>query len=117
MRLCRGSTRWVVLVGKWAIKFPSLYSWENFLHGLLANCQEAKFGRPPVFTGLCPIKCHVYGGWLLIMPKVRVLNYWEWEAFDYQQFLRVHRTGDLVEPKRDSFGYLDGEIVAIDYGS
>lgn len=36
----KGCTRTVVLIGGLVFKFPSCYSWESFLHGLLANLRE-----------------------------------------------------------------------------
>ena len=51
------------------------------------------------------------------MRRARVLTELEFDTFDYDAF--VHR-GDYKIPaknKRDSFGFLDCKIVAIDYGS
>ena len=40
-----GATRWVILIGQFAFKIPSLRSWRNFLWGLLANMQEVEFSK------------------------------------------------------------------------
>jgi hypothetical protein len=41
----KGSSRWVFFIFNLAIKIPSLYSWKNFLLGLLANMQEVEFSK------------------------------------------------------------------------
>lgn len=111
-----GSTRHVILVGEWAIKIPVIVEWRLFLHGLLANMQEnkfSKFGWPE----LCPVLWAIPGGFLLIMRRARVLTDCEFIKLDMVAW--VDR-GDYVisaEIKSDSFGYLNGKLVAIDYGN
>jgi hypothetical protein len=56
----------------------------------------------------------VPGGILNVMPRVRELTEDEFSRLDVHEFCR--RSGLVVEHKRDSFGKLGSEIVAVDYG-
>lgn len=115
----RGVTRLVILTRRSAIKIPRFwwyghFRWESFLWGLQGNMQERDFSGQP---GLCPVRWSIPGGWLLVMrraePIVRELTDAEYEAFADREDCSYHA---LVENKIDSFGILDGELVAIDYG-
>ena len=111
VRCLNGATRIVLLVGGYAVKLPRLNTWRTFLNGLLANMQEREFS----LTGwpeLCPVLFSFPGGWLVVMRRARPLTYCEFEAVDMRGF-----GGIPVEGKRDSFGWLDGRIVAVDYGT
>lgn len=135
MRVCRaGVTRIVILIGPWAIKLPRFgYGWALGLRGLLCNMQERDFASTG-WPELCPVLWSGWGGWVLVMRRARELTETEWERFDYDAFVRRHESdwdidvGSLeqiyradgyvpVECKADSFGILDGRIVALDYGS
>lgn len=125
----RGVTRECFLIGTWAVKLPSLYDWRNFLQGVLANMQEREMAtlRTPE---LCPILFSTPGGWLVVMRRARALSDAEWTRFR-AQFGPDRHPRDPVKPwinpaqdyfvpvemKRDSFGILDGMIVAVDYGN
>jgi hypothetical protein len=126
-----GTTRKVLLIGKYAFKFPNWDEYRLFLHGLLANQQEALWWRemrdpPEVRTMMCPVLFYAWGGWLVVMPRCKPLS--------RKEFLRLakyrannnlftgfetefNRVGIPVECKACSFGRLDGRIVAVDYGS
>jgi hypothetical protein len=116
-----GITRIVILIGRWAIKVPCVrYSgqrWRCFLRGLLANMQE----RDVAATGwpeLCPVLFAVPGGLLIVMRRASAMSNTEWDAFRYDNFITLDggRTLLPVENKPDSFGWLDGRVVAVDYG-
>lgn len=114
----QGVTREVILVGRWAVKLPKLiYGWQKFLCGLLANMQEASFSKAG-WPELCPVVFAIPGGWLLVMKRAQPLSAEQWQAFDARSF--VEGNPDYVIPaetKQDSFGTLDGRVVAIDYGN
>lgn len=135
----RGVTREVFLVGQWAIKVPRMcYGWRSFLQGLLANLQEVDFWSTRWPT-LCPVLFAIPGGWLVVMRRARPLTDQEWAAFDYPSFVTMgchYAAANLemqhgnprpgaepeggmvpVENKQDSFGVLNGVIVAVDYGN
>lgn len=114
--LKRGATRIVLLIGKYAIKIPSIFEWRLFLHGLLANLQEASFSRAE-WEELCPVVLAVPGGWFLIMRRATPLSEEEFESLNYEEWVDRENYRVPVENKHDSFGILDGRIVAVDYGS
>jgi hypothetical protein len=115
-----GSTRWVFLVGPYAIKIPRLDYYRNFLLGILANQQEAQWARLPFARKkLCPV---LFRSWLylvIVMPRARTLKEGELSRTDLELFCTVDEDWTLpAELKADSFGYLpDGRLVAVDYGS
>jgi len=121
-----GATRWVFLIGKYAIKFPSLYSWRLFLRGLLGNDQEVQWGRSFQWTKkLCPIFWTCFGRFIVIMPRVKVMTPKEFselkESIAYYAWLDGVEEDKMppmpCELKADSFGWLNGRLVIIDYGS
>jgi hypothetical protein len=117
-----GSSRMVILTKRWAIKLPRPTEWRLFLHGLLANMQERQFATTKD-PRLCPIKFGVPGGWFIVMPRASALEYDEWDAFDWEAFCAYRDDDEAmmlkvpVEGKWSSFGWLNGKIVAIDYGN
>lgn len=111
-----GITREVFIIGNYAIKVPSMRSWKGFLWGLLANMQEKVWWNDKD-KRLCPVLFSLPGGFLAVMPKVTVMTDDEFDGFDYESFIHLHPYDIPVESKSDSFGYLDGKVVAIDYGS
>ncbi len=117
-RFKAGATRWVFLLGPWAIKVPRPTEWRLFLLGLLGNMQERQFWEMAKAQRLlcyCPIVASIPGGFLAVMRRARPLNDAEWARVDAREF--QERFHCPVEAKRDSFGVLEGRIVAIDYGS
>jgi len=136
MKLIRiGATRWVCIIGNYAVKFPSLAGYRNFLQGLLANEQEVCWYRNFKWTRkLCPVVYSFPLHLFIVMPKVRVMTdheakeMWDWNEFDRAQDKQTPLDGFLtieqgepsqfpVEKKSDSFGWLNGKLVIIDYGT
>jgi hypothetical protein len=65
-----GATRTVILVGRYAFKFPTMaYGWKSFLNGLLHNMNETAWWRSACNAGLCPIVFSIPGGFLNVMPR------------------------------------------------
>jgi len=115
-RIAYGCTRTVWLIGPYAFKFPAGAEWRLFLLGLLANMQERLFSRTG-WPELCPVIWSIPGGWLVVMKRVRVLTEDEFANLDLEKWVE---RGDYTVPaeiKHDSFGWLDGKLVAIDYGN
>jgi hypothetical protein len=113
----QGITREVFLTRRYAIKIPKLiYGWQKFLCGLLANMQETTFARAG-WPELCPVVFSIPGGWLVVMRRAEPLSDAEWSAFDAPAFCEKPDYMIPAEFKRDSFGMLDGRVVAIDYGN
>jgi hypothetical protein len=112
-RLVRtGRNRWVILTRRWAIKVPRPTSWRDFLFGLINNMNEAAWSRAG--TGRCPVALAAPGGFAIVMPRLRILDEVGFEGMDVAAFNARH--GLRAEAKPDSFGWHNGEIVAVDYG-
>ena len=113
-----GVSREVFLLGKYAIKLPIIrYGYRKFLQGLLANLQEVEISSLGKYPEICPVLWHLPGGFLLVMPRVRVMTDEEFDNFHYTEFVFQDDYTIPAEPKSDSFGWLDGKVVAIDYGN
>ncbi|MDP3740344.1 MAG: hypothetical protein Q8R02_23355 [Hyphomonadaceae bacterium] len=113
----QGITREVILIGRYAIKVPRIvYGWRMFLCGLLANMQEREFARAG-WPELCPVTFSIPGGWLVVMRRARPLTPAEWSDFRPYDFCNLDDRVIPAEAKYDSFGVLDGSIVAVDYGN
>lgn len=122
-RIARGVTRRVLLIGQYALKVPNPAEWRLFLLGLLANMQEAIFAKAR-WPELCPVVWSLPGGFLVVMRRARVLTDDEFE--EHEALIRRWIFGGPgeenerfvpAEPKSDSFGWLDGRLVAVDYGN
>lgn len=111
-----GCTRLVILLWRWAIKFPNpRYEWRHFLQGLLANMQEVTFSKTK-WVKLCPVLWSLPGGWILVMRRAQILT--DEEFLSMPEDWRDEPEYSIpAEMKSDSFGWLNGRIVAVDYGS
>lgn len=109
-----GSTRTVILIGKYAIKFPSTVSLKLFLNGWIANIQEWEWHT--VSDKLCPVK-HNFLGLIIVMERCYPLERKEFFELNFNEF--VEESGIIlpIENKMDSFGKLKDKVVAVDYGS
>lgn len=114
MILKKGATRFVFVFSKWVIKVPYLTQFDNFLLGLLANRQEKLWNG--VSKKLCPVIFSFPLGFFLVMKRCELLSEWPHNDF-YENFINEPGLLLPVEEKLDSFGILNGQIVAIDYGS
>lgn len=111
-----GSTRICILLTNMVIKIPSFVEYRLFLNGILGNLQETGFSKLES-EKLCPVKFSFIGGLLIIMPRAKPLSRSEFFSLDYGEFIKDGNLTIPVENKLDSFGWLNGKIVAIDYGS
>lgn len=68
----KGSTRWVLLCGKYAFKIPSMHSYSGFLQGLLANKQEHYWWKATHHPRLAKVHYCDKLGLLLIMERAVV---------------------------------------------
>ena len=114
----QGITRIVFLTRRYAFKVPNfMYGYRFFLRGLLANLQEKDvYGWAYRKVDLCPVRFAFPLGLLVVMPRVRVMTDAEFLKFDYQEWSERAGRYITVEDKESSFGWLDGRVVAIDYG-
>ena len=111
-----GTTRTVFLISKYAVKIPSFFSWKMFLHGLLANMQEASFSKTK-WPELCPVLFELPGGFLIVQKRAEPIDAEEYYSLSFYE-LTIRK--DYIVPAEDkpnSWGKINGKIVAIDYGS
>jgi hypothetical protein len=90
-----------------------------FLLGLLANIQERTFSKCG-WPELCPVLFSIPGGWIVVMRRAIILTKMEWDDIAYQDLREFLEKPNYVVPaelKRDSFGWLNGRLVVVDYGS
>lgn len=113
----RGITREVILIGKYAFKFPSIRSWWLFLEGLQCNMCEVQ--RTKCSPHFCPIVFSIIGGFLVVMKRCQPVpdNWDEYADFRKDETYEYYYVHNYVENKPCSFGILDGKLVAVDYGS
>lgn len=115
-RVLHGTTRVVFLTRRYALKFPTYIEWRLFLHGLLANMQEARWSG--ISDQLCPVVWSAFGGFLVVMRRAEPLTLDEFFSITDDWFYDDKAECVLpVENKQCSFGILDGKVVAVDYGN
>jgi hypothetical protein len=113
----KGSSRFVFMFWKYALKIPSLRSYDSFLRGILANMQEYNFYRYIKTEKLCPIIFYLPGGVLNIMPKLKTLTTDEFNRINCPNlYISENGTTLPIEAKPDSFAHYNNKIVAVDYG-
>lgn len=83
---------------------------------MLANMQEVTFSKAK-WPELCPVQWHLPLGFLVVMPKVDVLTDEEFSMMDIDAFVEKPDYYIPIEKKANSLGWLNGQIVAIDYGN
>lgn len=115
----RGASRFVILVGKIAIKFP------RGLRGLRCNVFEKRMwlrhrSHPSRGVHLCPVIFSLPAGILTVMPRTQALpSGWqiaEWDEEDWWDY----RPGDDTCPweyKAEDWGVWRNNYVAVDYAA
>ena len=124
IRTHHGSTRITVCILRWAFKVPNfLWGWQTLLRGLLANMNEAESadpGAPSRQAKLCMAIWSLPGGFLACFPRALALTDAEYDALASEDWFYHHCGGRRyplpVESKADSWGWVNGRILAIDYG-
>lgn len=136
MKTDSGCTRIVFIFKTFVVKIPNFrYSWDHFLKGILGNINESrtwKWNSGKYESGkshlLCPVIWCSWGGWVLIMKRADTESYERWvrslppisntedcvesNKMFYSQWITAGLGGD---DKADNYGYLNGQIVKIDY--
>ena len=114
--VCKGATRCVWLLGKFAVKFPRFVGWRNFLQGLLANNQERTFYRELKDKRLAKVYYADPLGVCLVMERADEVK--KILGRDEKRFLWVCAARGLpVECKPSSIGVFGGKLKLIDYGN
>lgn len=125
VELHRGASRLVLLLGPWAIKFGwRRYSHAEFMTGPESNRFE--FSQWRKFRDrtdeLCPNIWADRFGLVLVMRRIdRELTDVEFAELVFDRWIDRYSPAcpdahPKVEMKPSSFGWLEGRIIAIDYG-
>jgi hypothetical protein len=123
MKIKYGTTRTVLLVGKYAIKLPLAIPllWRHFLLGLIGNMTERDTWKwntgksyHPRSEYLCPVIWASWGGWLLIMKRAKPLP----DTFELENYIPLMEKLQIDgDDNISNYGMLDGRLVKTDYES
>ena len=118
MKLKKGATRFVILIGNYAVKFPAIWikssfygTFYMFLQGWLGNRNEYLWSRSRIFDYLCRVRISVFLSFIIIMDKAEELTQEEFATLKEKDY-----EFKKIEWKKSSFGKINGEIKIIDYG-
>lgn len=112
-----GITRTVLLIGKYAIKFPNgRYQHDHFLKGCYCNWKERYYTKiakgytgDGFFSKIAPTIFCTWFGLVAIQIRVKPL---ENDLTDMQ----LEDMKDFRECKKENYGMLNGKLVCVDYG-
>lgn len=120
-----GGTRIVLLTKSYAIKFPRVGTWKQFVQGMLSNMTEGQW-KDYGNKHLCPIKYSNKLGLLLVMVRAKEVN--DEERFKSDLARLILEESEGIDPcelgaeffeydaASKNFGYIDDQLVKIDYG-
>jgi hypothetical protein len=115
----RGVTRTVFLVGRWAVKVPSLrggmygkgHRLASFCQGVLSNQSERQWHDYEGWAGqVAPVLHSWLGGIVQVYPRCEPVggdDYWAREQPDMDP--------DPGDRKAENYGMLAGRLVRVDY--
>lgn len=108
------------LGSRYVLKVPRLDGWVPFLNGLLGNVHEAE-RHDPSWPELCPVVVALPGGLALVARRAApcddsAATRAEIEALCERAAESGRLVATLAELKPSSWGWLDGRLVAVDYG-
>lgn len=120
----RGISRTVILIGKYAIKVPSLRThgdgirgsiW-SFARGVVANHSEITWYQYDV-KNLCPILWHGLFGLVIVMPRCEqyIVDDKTEEKMYTGDFCPVDFDILITDNKPENYGILNGNVVMVDY--
>lgn len=119
MKIKRGCSRTVLLIGSWAIKVPTtrpygrrqqrLWAW---CRGYLANQSEVSWNGT---DGTCPILWRL-GSIVVCFKRAKHLDY-QMSADEVEWWDAVAPALPFGDRKTENLGIVDGRIVWIDYDS
>lgn len=114
VRVLRGVTRVVLLVGRWAIKVPrvipgqGMWSWTR---GVQANLSEAEWSGFEEWQGrVAPVRWSLLGGLVNVYPRCDPVVGWTREQIEARRLPL-----GPCDPNPGNVGWLDGELVWVDY--
>ena len=120
MKICKGATRCVWLIGKLAIKFPRLCTWRSFLNGLLANMTEREFDCIAPELHAKVYLASKLGLWLVMERADGYINTVRSPDLEQQikkLYEKCQSAGLPCERKNENIGVFKGVLKIIDFGS
>lgn len=113
----KGSTRFIICLGKYAIKIPKLKTDNKFygnlftfLNGWKGNRYEYIWSKANIYPYLAKVRISLFFSLIIIMDRARPI--------DRDDFLLIDKNDYSFggyEFKMDSFGVVKNRIVIIDY--
>ena len=120
----RGISRTVFLIGKYAIKIPSLRAYGegvkgrvwSFARGIVANHSEITWFNYDA-RNLCPILWHGFFGLVIVMPRCEpyLVDTETEERMFTGDFCPVDFDIMITDNKPENYGVLNGRVVMLDY--
>ena len=128
VQLLKGGERWVLIFFNWAIKVPQLKYWRS---GLQQNRNEIDWWQRTFDKRLCPILKTLFSNCIVIMKRAEPMQEDQFRNHfpDHDSCISLADNIDAYpnseiqtsylpcEYKPDSFGFIDGKVVIIDYGN
>lgn len=113
MKVCKGVTRLVFLLGGWAIKIPNFtFCHGHFLEGCRDNWRErvvTKYRLPEFMEKTAPCVFCAWFGLFSVMKRVEINT----EPLTREQ--KKYFKNQTTDCKPSNFGHLNGKLVCIDY--
>ena len=121
MEVKRGSTRLVFIFNKIVIKIPNNQEYRLFLNGILSNLREKTFSTMNR-NDLAKVKFCDKLGLFLIMEKAQELDIDNMDWLKFEEYLiKIYKDDNLKDfmlsdSKPSNWGYINNNLVKIDYG-
>lgn len=109
-----GTTRVVLLIGSFAIKFPRPSNIRRFAMGILANMDERLWFResPADWKLNMAPALYCFWGFVLIAKRARSITQKQYETINDADYIPLP-----YDKKIDNFGLYEERIVLVDYGA
>lgn len=110
MRVRHGITRTVLLIGRYAIKVPTMqYGLDAWAWGIVSNNSEREWHSYDEWRGrVAPVLHSWLGGLIQVYPRCASFDP---QTMDYPKFPSFAPS----DQKPDNYGVLNGAVVCIDY--
>jgi hypothetical protein len=119
MKIKYGCTRVVLLIGKYAIKFPSFETgYIGFLKGILNSLEECSITKwNPAVSVSKTLYCNCTG-LFLIAERAREVKNIDLYKVELERLCTLSPDESdfyMDDARPDNFGYIDGRLVKVDY--
>ena len=116
MKLRLGSSRLVILHGKYAVKIPILISWRRLVSGTASNYKEYFEWKQSKDSSLCKVH-FCFAGLVLVADRAEKVSEEEFRKIDKKQMRKLFRVITFKDELIcHNIGKVKGEYVIIDNG-